>query len=92
MEDEEDSPPLAVQIEETAHESSYSHDNDDVSVGVTVITGFLGAGKSTVIKTPPFLNHFSYVIMLSFCVQILFYSDVLWWVCLPLLHLYLVNM
>ncbi|KAJ4710777.1 COBW domain-containing protein 1 [Melia azedarach] len=50
MEDEEDSPPLAVQIEETAHESSYSHDNDDVSVGVTVITGFLGAGKSTLVN------------------------------------------
>lgn len=51
MEDDEEDPPLAVRIDETTHEFSNSHENDDVSVGVTVITGFLGAGKSTVTKT-----------------------------------------
>ncbi|KAJ0094507.1 hypothetical protein Patl1_16703 [Pistacia atlantica] len=50
MEDEEEGPPLAVQIGETAEEPSYSSNNADVSVGVTVITGFLGAGKSTLVN------------------------------------------
>ncbi|XP_044488058.1 COBW domain-containing protein 1 [Mangifera indica] len=50
MEDEEERPPLAVQIDKPAQERSYSSKNADVSVGVTVITGFLGAGKSTLVN------------------------------------------
>lgn len=52
--DEEEEAPLAIQIEEILepypHEQSNSRrpENDDVCVGVTVITGYLGAGKSTV--------------------------------------------
>ncbi|GMN41975.1 hypothetical protein TIFTF001_011192 [Ficus carica] len=52
MEDEEENPPLAVQIDQSTE--PYSNDirtpNDDVSVGVTVITGYLGAGKSTLVN------------------------------------------
>lgn len=55
MEKEEDDPPVAVEIDQSAQQS-YSHpqsdskrpQTDDVPVGVTVITGYLGAGKSTV--------------------------------------------
>ncbi|WCJ22134.1 Cobalamin biosynthesis CobW-like protein [Euphorbia peplus] len=43
MENEEDGPPLAVEIGGTVPP-------DDVSVGVTVITGYLGAGKSTLVN------------------------------------------
>lgn len=46
MEDEED-PPLAVEIGETITAAG-PHEDEGVSVGVTVITGYLGAGKSTV--------------------------------------------
>lgn len=46
MEDEED-PPLAVEISSTITAAERLED-DGVSVGVTVITGYLGAGKSTV--------------------------------------------
>lgn len=56
MEDEEERPPLAVQIDKPAQERSYSSKNADVSVGVTVITGFLGAGKSTVTYALVFLK------------------------------------
>ena len=53
MEKEEDDAPLAVELEETVPvQPSSSHakqlQGDDVSVGVTVITGYLGSGKSTV--------------------------------------------
>ncbi|EXC22072.1 hypothetical protein L484_006656 [Morus notabilis] len=52
MEEEEENPPLAVQIDQST--KPYSNDarptNDDVSVGVTVITGYLGAGKSTLVN------------------------------------------
>jgi adenylylsulfate kinase-like enzyme len=45
MEHEEDEdPPLAVQIQSHDHESI----SQQSSVGVTLITGYLGAGKSTV--------------------------------------------
>ena len=64
MEDED--PPLAVEIGETIT-AVQQHEDDGVSVGVTVITGYLGAGKSTVTYTlklfslPPhsisFCNH-----------------------------------
>ncbi|KAL5553655.1 hypothetical protein UlMin_041056 [Ulmus minor] len=47
MEDEEENPPLAVQIDQQGPTRS---PNDDVSVGVTVITGYLGAGKSTLVN------------------------------------------
>lgn len=48
MEEDED-PPLAVEINKSTPPQSQ---NDDVSVGVTVITGYLGAGKSTVSLIP----------------------------------------
>lgn len=54
--DEEEEAPLAIQIEEILepypHEQSNSRrpENDDVCVGVTVITGYLGAGKSTLVN------------------------------------------
>lgn len=54
MEDEED-PPLAVEIGETIT-AAERHEDDGVSVGVTVITGYLGAGKSTV-KSPMNIFH-----------------------------------
>lgn len=38
MEEEDEDPPLAIQINQTP----------SPTVGVTVITGYLGAGKSTV--------------------------------------------
>ncbi|KAM7252385.1 hypothetical protein ACFE04_024268 [Oxalis oulophora] len=41
--EEEENPPLAIEI----HEPSQ---NENVSVGVTVITGYLGAGKSTLVN------------------------------------------
>ncbi|XP_074274670.1 uncharacterized protein LOC141598793 [Silene latifolia] len=47
MEDDEEIP-MAVKIE---NPNSINHpQNDDVSVGVTVITGYLGAGKSTLVN------------------------------------------
>ncbi|XP_021756980.1 COBW domain-containing protein 1-like isoform X2 [Chenopodium quinoa] len=48
MEDDEE-PPVAIEIDETI---SYQNlQNDEVSVvGVTVITGYLGAGKSTLVN------------------------------------------
>lgn len=49
MEEEDDDPPLAVEINETIPLQSH---NNDVSVGVTVVTGYLGAGKSTVNLIP----------------------------------------
>ncbi|KAL0557458.1 hypothetical protein IC582_005996 [Cucumis melo] len=48
MEDEED-PPLAVEIGETVT-ATQQHEDGGVSVGVTVITGYLGAGKSTLVN------------------------------------------
>ena len=63
MEDEED-PPLAVEIGETVT-ATQQHEDGGVSVGVTVITGYLGAGKSTVtypLKLFPLLPH-----SISFC-------------------------
>ena len=56
MEKEEDDAPLAVELEEIVPvKPSSSHSKqlqgEDVPVGVTVITGYLGSGKSTV-KSP----------------------------------------
>ncbi|XP_059447278.1 uncharacterized protein LOC132178762 isoform X1 [Corylus avellana] len=54
--DDEEEAPLAVQIEESLepypHEQSNSRrpENEDICVGVTVITGYLGAGKSTLVN------------------------------------------
>ncbi|XP_043810244.1 COBW domain-containing protein 1 isoform X5 [Manihot esculenta] len=68
MEKEEDDPPVAVEIDQSAQQS-YSHpqsdskrpQTDDVPVGVTVITGYLGAGKSTLFvwlkKNMRLVNH-----------------------------------
>lgn len=58
MEDDEETPPLAVQIDQSVQ--SVSNDNDDVSVGVTVITGYLGAGKSTV-SFPLYINRYMHI-------------------------------
>lgn len=57
MEEEDEDPPLAVEINQviepgTSQPSDQSHQRHEnveaSSVGVTVITGYLGAGKSTV--------------------------------------------
>ncbi|KAE8023150.1 hypothetical protein FH972_008888 [Carpinus fangiana] len=54
--DDEEEAPLAVQIEESLEPYPYEQsnsrrpENDDVCVGVTVITGYLGAGKSTLVN------------------------------------------
>ncbi|TYJ00514.1 hypothetical protein E1A91_A13G090900v1 [Gossypium mustelinum] len=54
MADDQEEPPLAIRIDQTVEEPSQSdqekHQNDYVSVGVTVITGYLGAGKSTLVN------------------------------------------
>ncbi|KAJ9174178.1 hypothetical protein P3X46_017233 [Hevea brasiliensis] len=57
MEKEVDDPPVAVEIDQTGQQSYYHSQSDskrpqtdDVSVGVTVITGYLGAGKSTLVN------------------------------------------
>lgn len=50
MADDEE-PPLAIAIEEAESQKPVNESaNDDVSVGVTVITGYLGAGKSTLVN------------------------------------------
>ncbi|XP_054825734.1 uncharacterized protein LOC129323168 isoform X2 [Prosopis cineraria] len=46
--DEEEGPPIAIQIQQEESTSHYSDSDSKASVGVTVITGYLGAGKSTV--------------------------------------------
>lgn len=67
---EEEEPPLAVQIDQTFEPSSYKQSsssepsNDDVAVGVTVITGYLGAGKSTVSFVKFVYNSFCILISL----------------------------
>lgn len=48
MEDEEEAPPLAVEIGQPVEPYSSGAKDVDVPVGVTVITGYLGSGKSTV--------------------------------------------
>lgn len=48
--DEEEGPPLAVQIQQDESASQYSESDSKASVGVTVITGYLGAGKSTLVN------------------------------------------
>ena len=52
MSNDEEEPPLAIRIDRTVQEPSQSNPeqrpDENVSVGVTVITGYLGAGKSTV--------------------------------------------
>lgn len=72
MQDDEGEPPLAVEINDvTSHiATEVSDKRPDVSeeappVGVTVITGYLGAGKSTVIPllTSPFRSCFSRVLI-----------------------------
>lgn len=57
MEEEDEDPPLAVEINETLDHQSFNqslqkYENTDElpPVGVTVITGYLGAGKSTVLS------------------------------------------
>ncbi|XP_028803612.1 COBW domain-containing protein 1 isoform X1 [Neltuma alba] len=48
--DEEEGPPLAVQIQQDESTSQYFDPDSKASVGVTVITGYLGAGKSTLVN------------------------------------------
>ncbi|TQD89307.1 hypothetical protein C1H46_025156 [Malus baccata] len=56
MEDDEEAPPLAIEIDQPLgpysqqQPNSSSHKDDDVLVGVTVITSYLGAGKSTLVN------------------------------------------
>ncbi|XP_022733757.1 COBW domain-containing protein 1 isoform X1 [Durio zibethinus] len=54
MSDNEEEPPLAIRIDQIVAEPSQSNPeqrpDDNVSVGVTVITGYLGAGKSTLVN------------------------------------------
>lgn len=57
MEEEDEDPPLAVEINETLDHQSFNqslqkYENTDElpPVGVTVITGYLGAGKSTLVN------------------------------------------
>lgn len=45
MDDDDDAPPMAVEV---AGDSPAADGAGNRSVGVTVITGYLGAGKSTV--------------------------------------------
>lgn len=52
MEDEEEAP-LAVEIGSLP--DANRTDDGDISVGITVITGYLGAGKSTVLFSVAFL-------------------------------------
>lgn len=46
--EEEEAPPLAVEIEQPVEPYSSGAKDIDDPVGVTVITGYLGSGKSTV--------------------------------------------
>ncbi|WRX13276.1 CobW/HypB/UreG [Theobroma cacao] len=54
MANDEEEPPLAIQIDQALQEPSQSNpeqpQDENVSVGVTVITGYLGAGKSTLVN------------------------------------------
>ncbi|XP_077223230.1 cobalamin biosynthesis CobW-like protein [Tasmannia lanceolata] len=55
MEEDDENPPLAVEIEEpnpleSSEISTRRRNIDEDSVGVTVITGYLGAGKSTLVN------------------------------------------
>lgn len=57
-EDDEENPPIAVQIHQQIEESTSSlplHIPQD-AVGVTVITGYLGSGKSTVTAKNPLFS------------------------------------
>lgn len=72
MEDNDGEPPLAVEISnatshlatEVSNKRPEAYD-EAPPVGVTVITGYLGAGKSTVIPllTSPFRSCFSQVLI-----------------------------
>ncbi|KAJ9554190.1 hypothetical protein OSB04_018235 [Centaurea solstitialis] len=54
MEEEDEDPPLAVEINETLGRQSSNQKHENLEefppVGVTVITGYLGAGKSTLVN------------------------------------------
>ncbi|KAL9271975.1 Zinc-regulated GTPase metalloprotein activator 1-like protein [Drosera capensis] len=50
MYDDDEEPPLAVEIAPPATQLSDQHLTGEASVGVTVITGYLGAGKSTLVN------------------------------------------
>ncbi|KAK8522849.1 hypothetical protein V6N13_115796 [Hibiscus sabdariffa] len=54
MADDQEEPPLAIRIDQTVEEPYQSDpeqpQNENFSVGVTVITGYLGAGKSTLVN------------------------------------------
>lgn len=49
MDRDDEEPPLAVQIDGDSSELRKRNEfSEEASVGVTIITGYLGAGKSTV--------------------------------------------
>lgn len=51
--DEDEDPPLAIKItdaEKLIQASEITPENDGAAVGVTVVTGYLGAGKSTLVN------------------------------------------
>ncbi|AAF98566.1 Contains similarity to cobW protein from Rhodobacter capsulatus gi/7448322 [Arabidopsis thaliana] len=50
MEDDDEEPPMAVQIHPDVSVGKVHSSSDTVSVGVSVITGYLGAGKSTLVN------------------------------------------
>ncbi|CAD5313738.1 unnamed protein product [Arabidopsis thaliana] len=50
MEDDYEEPPMAVQIHPDVSVGKVHSSSDTVSVGVSVITGYLGAGKSTLVN------------------------------------------
>ncbi|KAE8719407.1 hypothetical protein F3Y22_tig00109958pilonHSYRG00011 [Hibiscus syriacus] len=54
MADDQEEPPLAIRIDQTAEDPPQSvpeqPQDENFSVGVTVITGYLGAGKSTLVN------------------------------------------
>ncbi|CAN6219484.1 unnamed protein product, partial [Urochloa humidicola] len=50
MEDDDDCPPLAVELPPRAPYPPAPASSDASPVGVTVITGYLGAGKSTLVN------------------------------------------
>ncbi|XP_021997294.1 COBW domain-containing protein 1 isoform X2 [Helianthus annuus] len=50
MEDDDGEPPLAVAINETLDPQNHQNEDELPPVGVTVITGYLGAGKSTLVN------------------------------------------
>lgn len=58
MENSDEEPPLAVEINDAVNSNQLTKSSKLPPVGVTVITGYLGSGKSTVIYASPLLIQF----------------------------------